>query len=357
MKSPRFVLLDGLRGLAAIGIVFHHVGQTYYKPLAGLYLLVDFFFVLSGFVLYTILPKKDQPFVPAARTFIWRRFLRFWPMVIAVVLFRLLLWAQWEIAGQPEPISGKPAGINDFPTSFIAALMLLHVLYPLAREWTGVLWSLSAEWWANLLAIPFVANKKHWILPLGLGISYAVLLTGWLLDQQAIEGIRSLGRAMVGFFIGLLLRRWYDSRENHFSPLGFATSIIMVVGYFIVQASVKSGELIIVGPLFAFFVYQVATINQARLDARFLKVSSFLGAMSFGIYAWHPNMQMLLSTAGVDIISKQRVSESVISLFIAGTIIVAVSIGASLLTRKFIERPIQQRYSKVKVESQSVIVS
>ena len=357
MKSTRFVLLDGLRGLAAIGIVFHHAGQTFYKPLAGLYLLVDFFFVLSGFVLLPILPKQHEPLAPAARTFIWRRFLRFWPMVIAVVLFRLVLWLQWDVSGQPDPIAGRTAGISDFPTSFVTALLLLHVLYPLAREWTGVLWSLSAEWWANLLAIPFVAHSKRWVLPLGLLLSYGVLLIGWAMNQEAIEGIRALGRAMVGFFIGLMLRRWYDSRVNNFSSFWFVSSIITVIGYFVIESSVKTGELLIAGPLFAFFVYQVATIDQSRLNVTFLKVSSFLGAMSFGIYAWHPNMQMMLSTAHVHWIAKSEVGESVLSLIIAGTLIVTLSIGASLLMRTFIERPLHKRFGTSRAVNRSATIS
>jgi len=56
MSKHRFLLLDGMRGLAAIGIVIHHVGKTSYTALDGLYLLVDFFFVLSGFVLQPSLP-------------------------------------------------------------------------------------------------------------------------------------------------------------------------------------------------------------------------------------------------------------------------------------------------------------
>lgn len=349
MKSQRFILLDGLRGLAAIGIVFHHVGQTFYKPLAGLYLLVDFFFVLSGFVLLPMLPGQHEPLVPASKIFVWRRFLRFWPMVIVVILFRLILWGLWELRGQPETLAGKSAAIQHWPTSFVTALLLLHIIYPLAREWTGVLWSLSAEWWANLLAIPFVASVRRWMLPAGLVLSYLVLLTGWLLNQQAIEGIRSLGRAMVGFFIGLILRRWYDNRDTAFSPLMFSSSLVVVIGYFIFESFVKTGELIIAGPLFAFFIFQVATIDQEKLNRSFLRICTFLGAMSFGIYAWHPNMQMLLSVMSVKAIAKSNVEESVWYLLISGSLIITLSIVASLLVQRFLDRPIQSKYVHRKV--------
>ena len=52
-------MLDLMRGSAAVGILtFHLSGQI--KPLNALYILVDFFFVLSGFVLYEQIPKRSN---------------------------------------------------------------------------------------------------------------------------------------------------------------------------------------------------------------------------------------------------------------------------------------------------------
>ena len=348
VKSQRFVLLDGLRGLAAIGVVFHHIGKGFYPPLNDLYLLVDFFFVLSGFVLLPTLPHAGEPIGKSSLRFLRRRFLRFWPMVIAVVLFRVLLWAQWEWAGQPDPIAGRTAGISHFPTSFVAALLLLHLVYPLAREWTGVLWSLSAEWWSNVIALPFTVSRHKWVLPSGLVLGYGLLLLGWVLNQQAIEGVRALGRALVGFFIGLILRRFFDSRKSTFSPKLLVTSVALVLGYFAVNLHYRSGEMVIVGPLFAFFIYQVATVNQDNIHPQVLRISHFLGAMSFGIYAWHPNMQMLLSTAGVRLVAKDNVAQSFAGLIGAGTLIVTLSIVASLLFQKLIDIPLHKKFGAPK---------
>ena len=50
----RFLLLDGMRGVAALGVLAFHVtvsATSDFQQMASFYLFVDFFFVLSGFVL------------------------------------------------------------------------------------------------------------------------------------------------------------------------------------------------------------------------------------------------------------------------------------------------------------------
>ena len=55
-SKPRYEILDGLRGVAAVLVVAYHLFETYYhggtsQPINHGYLAVDFFFVLSGFVI------------------------------------------------------------------------------------------------------------------------------------------------------------------------------------------------------------------------------------------------------------------------------------------------------------------
>ena len=55
-SKPRYEILDGLRGIAAVLVVVYHLFETYYhggcsQPVNHGYLAVDFFFVLSGFVI------------------------------------------------------------------------------------------------------------------------------------------------------------------------------------------------------------------------------------------------------------------------------------------------------------------
>ena len=68
-SKPRYEILDGLRGVAAVLVVAYHLFETYYggstdQPINHGYLAVDFFFVLSGFVIglaYAALKLYDLP--------------------------------------------------------------------------------------------------------------------------------------------------------------------------------------------------------------------------------------------------------------------------------------------------------
>lgn len=59
MKSTRFDLLDGLRGIAAVAVMLHHYSQhTGWDWFGGAWVAVDLFFVLSGFVIAHSYSKK-----------------------------------------------------------------------------------------------------------------------------------------------------------------------------------------------------------------------------------------------------------------------------------------------------------
>lgn len=64
-SKPRYEILDGLRGVAALLVVGYHLLETYFhdgsnQPINHGYLAVDFFFVLSGFVIgYAYDDRRD----------------------------------------------------------------------------------------------------------------------------------------------------------------------------------------------------------------------------------------------------------------------------------------------------------
>ena len=84
-SKPRYEILDGLRGVASIMVVFFHLFETYakapaYQIINHGYLAVDFFFVLSGFVIgYAYDDRWDRM---TTWGFFKRRLVRLHPMVI-----------------------------------------------------------------------------------------------------------------------------------------------------------------------------------------------------------------------------------------------------------------------------------
>lgn len=103
-SKPRYEILDGLRGVAALLVVAFHLFETYSKgPQFQIinhgYLAVDFFFVLSGFVIgYAYDDRWDKMSIGQ---FFKRRLVRLHPMVIMGGLIGMLLFYFGEYAGCP----------------------------------------------------------------------------------------------------------------------------------------------------------------------------------------------------------------------------------------------------------------
>ena len=89
--ASRFLALDGLRGVAALGVLLVH---AFPAPFFWMWSFVDLFFVISGFVITGILLDSDIGNLRFLRNFWVRRVLRIWPvyfLALAATLGLLLL--------------------------------------------------------------------------------------------------------------------------------------------------------------------------------------------------------------------------------------------------------------------------
>jgi len=349
MSKHRFVLLDGLRGLAAIGVVLTHVASRQFPVLSGLYLLVDFFFVLSGFVLEPLMPEPNAPFWPQVRRFVYKRFLRFWPMVLVVLTFRVGTCATWNFIDKPSERFCGTMSAGDYSLSLLSAALLLQILVPSSLIFSGPLWSLSAEWLTNIAVAPFTAMKNRLVLPLVVLVGYGLLAFGYIKSTSSDDlfvGFGAMGRAIVGFVLGLLLRKIYTSRAPQLSRPRLALSLLLVIGLFVYQRTPYPGALLLAAPVFAFFVFQVACIEQRSVKAWAMNASAYLGLISFGVYAWHGNMRFFVATFQSEESLKPYATHSSVSVVIVTVAVLVASIVATHLTVRFVETPIQNRWGK-----------
>lgn len=93
-SQPRYQLLDGLRGVAAFVVIFYHFGEGFATSAVDQfmnhgYLAVDFFFVLSGFVLGYAYDGRWAKGKMTAGNFMLRRVIRLQPMVVLGALLGL----------------------------------------------------------------------------------------------------------------------------------------------------------------------------------------------------------------------------------------------------------------------------
>ena len=130
-SKPRYEILDGLRGVAAMIVVAFHLLETYskgpaYQVLNHGYLAVDFFFVLSGFVIgYAY---DDRWNCMSLKGFFKRRLVRLHPMVIMGSLIGALFF-YFGSAAFPMIAGARSVAVCTFLGEISFPLYITH--YPL----------------------------------------------------------------------------------------------------------------------------------------------------------------------------------------------------------------------------------
>jgi len=324
-SKPRYEILDGLRGVAAMMVVVFHLFETYskgpaYQIINHGYLAVDFFFVLSGFVIgYAYDDRWDKM---TTWGFFKRRLTRLHPMVIigTLVGFFLLYF-----------------GADAFPNILQAPLwkILLCVLCGFLmiptrgsmdiRGWNeefglnGPQWTLLLEYCGNILYalvlrhLPKIALAvlcvfcAFFTLDLTLGWDvfgffpdgpqYTVI-GGWsITGQQMYVGFT---RLLYPFLCGLLISRILPGRMTQDNPSGSPIRIrggfwwcaLVLAGILAMpciggKSGVPDGLFQAASILVLFPLIVLTGAGSQTTDAFSTRFCKFLGDVSFPLYITH----------------------------------------------------------------------
>lgn len=305
--------LTGLRGFAALAVLFYHIrgGMTGFLPdrdisvLAQGYLAVDLFFVLSGFVLWwTYGGEFRDRGVRAAPHFIVRRFARIFPLHLAVLSAMVLFAAALIVSGR-DP--GEHYSFAELPAHY---LLVQNWGFGDRLAWNDPAWSISTEWAAYLLLA--VAGgwlrrlpRGAWSFPL-LVIAMAAGLGWWF----AATGRASIGddipatgllRCLVEFGIGILLCLWWTAQRQQ--PRGTAIiygTALGLIGVAVLLFGVAGSQPAAV-PLFMTAVVivalQASTAPRPLLSGR---IAIWLGDISYAVYLSHFFLWILFKLFFVD---------------------------------------------------------
>ena len=233
--KPHYDLLDGLRGVAALLVLWYHVFEGYafaagspiIETANHAYLAVDFFFILSGFVIAYAYDDRLGKSMPAGQ-FFKRRLIRLHPMVmmgavLGAVTFLIQGSVQWD---------GTHIATSAVMIALLCAMFFIPALPGCSYEvrgngemfpLNGPAWSLFFEYLGNLLYALFIhrlGNKALavWTVLMGIGLGYFTITdfsgygclgVGWTLDAVNFTG--GLLRMLFPFSLGMLVCR-------HFKP-------------------------------------------------------------------------------------------------------------------------------------------
>lgn len=312
--KPHYELLDGLRGVAALLVVFYHIfeglsfaaGGTLITTINHGYLAVDFFFILSGFVIgyaYDDRWKRNM----TLGNFFTRRLIRLHPMIImgtiiGAITFCIQGSVQWD---------GSHVTTSAVMLALLAAMFFIPA-YPGAGydvrgngemfSLNGPSWSLFFEYIGNILYALFIhrlSNRGLAILVAlsGIGLAwfalfdivgYGMLGVGWTLDGANFWG--GMLRMLFPFSLGMLLSR-------HFRPIKirgafWICSAVLLILFCVPYIEGKSPvclngvyELICIALIFPALVWIAA--SGKTTDKQSTRICRFLGDISFPLYAIH----------------------------------------------------------------------
>ncbi|HST85362.1 MAG TPA: acyltransferase [Kineosporiaceae bacterium] len=354
----RFTELDGLRGAAALLVVVFHLSSYIQdlgppRPLTllirGGYLMVDLFFVLSGFVLArSMLDTWTPRDVFRFGSLRARRFLPLHLTGLAIAFGCVAVtWLTQHYGYQHAPHRPAFSSEQQSPWAYLSSALLLQGFIGPHFAGYAAAWSLSIELWTNILLVIAIAavpwgRRKLLVGPIAAALGIAILFTvgrdgsnsiGWVAFARGLTGLgvgmtifwaftvgarRGWGRSArwpaVGALLGLLalgacLYFQRDLRPLHFLP-AFAVAAWLI--FCLVQPST--------GPA------------QQLLNSR---LAQWLGSRSFALYVLHGPVRMTIVLACR--LRHLDLHNPKVAVFIIVTTVIG-ALAAAEIGHRFIER-------------------
>jgi peptidoglycan/LPS O-acetylase OafA/YrhL len=330
-QNHRFVVLDGLRGIAAIMVMISHSSDA--APLS--FLAVDMFFLLSGFVLaHGFGSRLPQPGMRLR--FAIGRLIRLYPLYAVGIAIAL------------APAIGMVVLQVFFWTPRVLALSLLAapLFIPLPYDWTFPLdppaWSLSFELFANTVFM-FTAARLLPAIVL-VGVSAPLLLWGIVIWQDGGGStfqslLAGFPRVIFSFFLGVLMYRlWCSGRLPKPAVHPLLLVLLLPVLYGLQPhhpTRYVAAMIFLIQPLII-WIGACSTAN--GLTSRLL---TWLGMISYGVYVLH--VPILTCVEGVQRLADPTLLDAGDVLPLSVYLVVPLSIAAAHWLTRYYEIPARRR--------------
>ena len=316
-----------IRGLLAVAVVVWHIVQSNTNIPACINIpgrtAVWIFFGISGYVItYGFLTKRYSLQINDIKAFYRNRFLRIYPLFLLISILTLV--TAYFVSGK------SPISMADIP----AQLFMLQFNHEYILS--GVFWTLGIEVQfylvAPLLVILFLNTQKnaYWII----GAVYVLFVTwvpfafhffGWSFDG------RNLISNLSHFLIGMIGCKWVLEKKplqlNKYILIGILLVLVFLTNY-LYREAIKfywtlGSVLIDLIILLSILLHANLSKQNANEENWFLRAFTFLGVISYGVYAWHPYL-----------IKYIPMLDQLVPLAVAVTILVAY------ISFRFVEQPI-----------------
>ena len=315
--KPHYELLDGLRGVAAILVLFYHIfeglsfaelqnkaGDGIITTLNHGHIAVDFFFILSGFVISYAYDDRWRKM--SIGGFFKRRLIRLHPMIImgaiiGFVAFAFVGFERWDHSVAP---------LGWVMIALLLTMFMIPALPGVPYEvrgnnemfpLNGPGWSLFFEYIGNILyalfirrlsvkmlaAFTFILGILHAWFFVGNVSGYDMVGVGWTIDEVNFWG--GLVRMLFPFSMGMLLARTFKPRKVKGA---FWICSVMLVAIFAVPYIASDGkaslnslfEVFCIATVFPYIVWLGAC---GSVSGNTGKLNRLLGELSYPLYIVH----------------------------------------------------------------------
>ncbi|KAA3508897.1 acyltransferase family protein [Agrobacterium rosae] len=294
----RFVLLDGIRGLAAVAIVHRHAEVFFGRPEASSYLAVDLFFALSGFVLAHAYGERLANGQIKPLNFMKARFLRLYPLYGLALLLMTAFFVCLYFLDLPTPIDDLHRKIQPAELGFALVTGMLFLPAPFTLTLNGALFLVSPAWSLfNELAVNIayaLKGARAQVKTIGviLALSACVLIIATIHSGKLHLGFRwhemyaGMGRVFFSFFAGVLIYRFRSQTIKTRPALAvMCLSAVALVLFLPLTDEIRPIFDVVIVLLVWPILLNVSSSIEAGgwLD----RVSSFLGTASYAVYVLH----------------------------------------------------------------------
>lgn len=357
--------LTPLRGFAAMAVVLFHfneilvlfVTQEQTMLLRKCYLMVDLFFIMSGFIMLHVYGASFTNSIQKNTfwAFIKARFARLYPLHVFTLVASVVLF--YTVSNATDPISSRIFN----PNAIVTNLLMLHAcgIHDIFT-WNVPAWSISAEWWAYML-FPFLAlllakNKRLGTIIIGVMVVILYCAIVYFLPRinPFVPTIPNLNhdldvtydygylRGIAGFMMGMLTYVAY-SKEKIVHLFTGDTIALVTILVLLVSMHFGWNDLVYI-PLFVFLVLCFSS-NEGKLALLCAqKPLQYLGDISYSIYMVHGLMlffagDFYLKLVGITFKEGEMRQIPFLSGLWSSLLFLGLVIGISSITYYGIEKP------------------
>ena len=346
---PRLEQLVSVRGIAAWIVVFYHSMALLRVAVPGLpswmfttiengYLAVDFFFVLSGFIIFINYHDKFlSAFWRNSLVFYWNRLSRIYPLHLLMLLAYLTLALSFFYLS-----SSKSLPKSFTPVTFFENIFLIQAWAGTSTNWNVPSWSISAEWFVYLLFPTFTLMLRKYIGGLAahfllIAFVLAIVFSLSLISLNAVSGERltelPLVRSFNEFLLGTAVGSLYIHHHPSLRRLRLALLLLIVVT--VLAFTYLHMPLDVTVPLLCVLAVCILSVDESPLT-RMLSIRPlvYLGEISYSTYMVHYFVYDLYKAVWLQKMDKV----DPLSLFTSFGIVLIVS----MLMHSTVEIPAQQ---------------